>query len=124
MLLESSQVPTHKHLRTGAEKENSTVLPTQQSFCDGLKCCQHNVISAQLLEFIDARINGESEYDSLQVTRKSSFSTFFEKPKDRFICTSRRTHHRIMSPSLKHLAHRIKLARKTGNTHPSHQEKD
>ena len=83
-----------------------------------------SALSVKVLEFIQARINGESNYDPLKVARKSSFSTALEKPKDRFICTSHRTHHRIMSPSLKHLPDRIKLARKTGNTHPSHRDKD
>ena len=41
-------------------------------------------LNVRIMEFIQARTNSESDYDSLKVARKSSFSTSLEKPKDRF----------------------------------------
>ena len=41
-------------------------------------------LTVKIMEFIPLRTNGESNYDSLKVAKKSSFSTALEKPKDRF----------------------------------------
>ena len=48
----------------------------------------HRATRVKMLEFIQAQINGESNYDSLKVAKKHRFLTALEKPKDRFICTS------------------------------------
>ena len=96
MLLESFAVPMDKHLRTEAEKENPTV-PKKHSLCDGLCWCRHNV-SALSVKVLGK--NCESNYDALKVTTKSAPPASLQKPKDRCICTSHRTHNRIRSPRL------------------------
>ena len=72
MLLGSSPVPMNKRLRTGAEKENPPVpikaKPLRWSETPLTQC--DFALNVKVMLFIQARINGDCNYDSLKVAQK------------------------------------------------------